>query len=72
LLYLLTYIPCPVYVIDKSYISEYKERILDKFQYFTNGLKFGSDEFIKQTKFSEDLLKLKAINNIVSNKMNMG
>ena len=58
-----------VFLKDQRYIERYPSRILDTFQGFRNGLKFGSTSFLKQTYPPEDKRKLGIIQKIIENKI---
>ena len=46
-----------VFLKDQNFVSLYPARIVDKFQGFQNGLKFGSENFLNPSTYPEDLLK---------------
>jgi SAM-dependent methyltransferase len=58
-----------VFLKDQRHIERYPSRILDTFQGFRNGLKFGSTSFLKQTYPPEDKRKLEIIQKIIENKI---
>ena len=58
-----------VFLKDQRYFERYPSRILDTFQGFRNGLKFGSTSFLKQTYPPEDKRKLGIIQKIIENKI---
>jgi SAM-dependent methyltransferase len=58
-----------VFLKDAEHVHKYPSRILDAFQGFRNGLKFGSDSFLKPAAQPEDLRKLAVIKRIVENQV---
>ncbi len=58
-----------VFLKDEQQISKYKTRILDSFQDFRNGKKYGTEGFINHNENPEDRLKLAVINQIINNQI---
>lgn len=58
-----------VFLKDEHEISKYPTRILDSFQDFKNGKKYGAEGFIKHSDSPEDQLKLLIIDQIINNKI---
>jgi SAM-dependent methyltransferase len=58
-----------VFLKDKQHLARYPSRVLDEFQGFRNGLKFGSNSVLKPSGPSEDARKLGVIKRIIENKV---
>lgn len=61
-----------VFLKDESKIQMYPERIVDSKVGFNNGLRYGSNEFLKPSPMPEDKRKLTAIGQIATNQLKIG
>jgi SAM-dependent methyltransferase len=58
-----------VFIKEENLISSFPKRIVDSKQDLTNGLEFGSDEFLKYERSPEDRKKMQVISHIISNQI---
>lgn len=55
-----------VFAKDESYVDKFPTRILDTKQDFWNGLKYGSDDFLKFATISEDQKKVEVMRKVAT------
>lgn len=60
-----------VFLKDVGFISQYPLRILDSKTDIGNGLKYGSDDFVKYGVMPEDKFKLQIISQIIANQVKL-
>jgi len=60
-----------IFLKNSEHVSQYKNRILDVKTDFSNGLKYGSDDFLKYNVMPEDKLKMKVITQLIDNQIKL-
>lgn len=60
-----------VFLKDEGFVQDYPGRILHDKQNITNGLVYGSNDFVKQSNMTEDQKRLNVIGQVVSRSINV-